>query len=149
MKSIFDNGVRTEVVTRIGSLNEDSKAQWGEMTVSQMVKHCALCEEYYFGNVKVKRSFLGRIVGQRAIAGLLKDENTGLGKNAPTALRLKVTDTGLNLEAGKEAWQKLIIRYGSFQGDNFNHWFFGSMTKKQLGEFIYKHCHHHLRQFGV
>ncbi|WEK20727.1 MAG: DUF1569 domain-containing protein [Candidatus Pedobacter colombiensis] len=149
MKSIFDKETREEVVNRINSLNEQSNAQWGKMTVSQMVRHCSLCEEYYYGNIKVKRSFLGRIFGKLALSGILKDETSGLGKNAPTSAHFKVSEAVLNLEAEKENWKRLIIRYGSFREGNFTHWFFGEMTKKQLGEFIYKHCDHHLRQFGV
>jgi hypothetical protein len=149
MKSIFDKDVRQEVVNRISSLGEGSKAQWGKMTVAQMVKHCALSEEYYSGNIAVKRSFLGRIFGQLAIAGVLKDENAGIKKNAPTPPQLMVNEQGLNLKAGKENWQDLIHRYGNYKEDHFIHWFFGNMTKKQLGEFVYKHCDHHLRQFGV
>ncbi len=149
MKSIFDQETRTEIVNRIDLLNEQSTALWGKMTVSQMVRHCALCEEYYYGNIKIKRSFLGRIFGKFAIAGILKDEARGLGKNAPTSAHFKVTESVLNLEAEKDHWKALIIRYESFNKDHFMHWFFGRMTKKQLGEFIYKHCDHHLQQFGV
>jgi hypothetical protein len=149
MKSIFDIAVRHEVVGRSSSLNQKSKALWGKMTVSQMVKHCALSEEYYYGNIIVKRSFLGRIFGKLAIQGVLKDEYTEIKKNAPTPPQLKVAYPVLNLEVEKENWKQLILRYENFQQDNFIHWFFGKMTKKQLGEFIYKHCDHHLRQFGV
>lgn len=149
MKSIFDENIREEIVNRISLLNEGCKAKWGKMTVSQMVRHCALCEEYYYGNIKVNRSFLGRIFGQRAIAGILKNETGGLGKNAPTSPHFKVNDFSLNLEAEKENWKQLIVRYENFGNENFNHWFFGKMTKKQLGEFIYKHCDHHLHQFGI
>ena len=149
MKSVFDKNIREEVVNRINLLNEGSKAQWGKMTVAQMVKHCSICEEYYYGNIKMKRSFLGRIVGQRAINSILKDENSGLRKNAPTPSPFKVSEPVLNLEAEKEKWKQLIRRYDTFPEDNFTHWFFGKMTKKQLGEFIYKHSDHHLRQFGV
>jgi hypothetical protein len=149
MKSIFDKDIRQEVVNRISLLNEGSKAQWGIMTVAQMARHCALSEDYYNGNINVKRSFLGRIFGKLAIAGVLKDENAGFKKNSPTPPQLKVNDADLNLKVEKENWKKLIIRYGDFQQDHFIHWFFGNMTKKQLGEFIYKHCDHHLRQFDV
>ena len=149
MKSIFDNNIREEIVNRINSLSDKSKAQWGKMTVAQMVKHCSKCEEYYYGNIKVKRSLLGRIVGKRAIASILKDETTGINKNAPTRPQFKVTEPVLDLAAEKENWKQLITRYGTFPEDNFTHWFFGKMTKKQLGEFIYKHSDHHLRQFGV
>ena len=74
------------------------------------------------------------------------EQNDGL---APTPPQLKVSDPVLNLEVEKENWKQLIFRYENFQQNDFIHWFFGTMTKKQLGEFIYKHCDHHLRQFGV
>ena len=149
MKSIFDKQTKDEVVGRIKLLNENSKPQWGKMTVAQMVKHCSLCEEYYYGNIKIKRSFLGRVFGKRAINSILKDETTGIRKNAPTPPPFKVSTPDLNLEVERENWEKLINRYDTFAGENFTHWFFGKMSKNQLGEFIYKHCDHHLRQFGV
>jgi hypothetical protein len=58
MKSIFDIETRTEILRRIDSLNNETKAAWGQMSVAQMVKHCALCEEYYHGNLPFSRSFL-------------------------------------------------------------------------------------------
>ena len=149
MKSIFDKDSRDEVINRINLLNENSKAQWGKMNVAQMVKHCSVCEAYYYGNIQVKRSLLGRIFGKHAIKGILSDETGGLKKDAPTALLFKVSESILNLEAEKENWKQLINRYATFREDNFTHWFFGKMTKKQLGQFIYKHCDHHLRQFEV
>ncbi|HSH66794.1 MAG TPA: DUF1569 domain-containing protein [Bacteroidia bacterium] len=149
MKSIFDRETRDEVINRIQSLNANSKPHWGKMTVAQMIKHCALCEEYYYGNIPVNRSFLGRIIGKMAIKSILKDENASLRKNAPTPLPFKVTENVNNLEVEKNKWVALIERYGTFNKDHFTHWFFGKMSRVQLGQFIYKHSDHHLRQFGV
>ncbi len=149
MKTIFDKDVREVVIKRIQLLNENNWPHWGKMTVVQMVRHCALCEEYYQGKVNVKRSFLGRIFGKKALEGILKDEATALGKNAPTSPQFIVSEQILNLEAEKEKWMQLIAGYADFPQGEFVHWFFGKMTRKQLGEFIYKHCDHHLRQFGV
>jgi hypothetical protein len=149
MKSIFDKDTRTEVINRIDSLTNQSKAHWGKMTASQMVKHCELCEEYYHGIIEVKRSTLGRLIGKTAIKGILKDESSSFTKNAPTSSQLKVTDASLDLETEKTKWKRLIENYGSFEKEKFTHWFFGEMTKQQLGQFIYKHCDHHLRQFGA
>lgn len=149
MKTIFDKGTRDEVIHRIDALTENSKPHWGKMTVQQMTRHCALCEEYYYGNVNVKRSFLGRLFGKMAIKAILRDENSSFKKNAPTPLQFRVkTDVG-NLEAEKEKWKKLIGNYSTFNKEELTHWFFGKMTKNQLGQFIYKHCDHHLKQFGV
>jgi hypothetical protein len=149
LKSIFDKEIRDEIIDRINSLNENSKAQWGKMTVAQMVRHCSICEEYYYGKLKVKRSFLGRIFGKIAIAVILKDETAGLKKNSTTPPLFKVTESNLHLETEKDNWKQLINKYETFPEDHFTHWFFGRMTKKQLGQFIYKHSDHHLRQFGA
>jgi hypothetical protein len=148
MKSIFDPQTSAEIIGRINSLNADCRAQWGKMNVTQMVRHCSLCEEYYMGEREVKRSFLGRIFGKMAIKGMLKDDQTQLSKNAPTSTEFKVTEGVSDLDAEKEKWKKLIELYGDYPQDHFNHWFFGRMTKEQLGQFVYKHCDHHLRQFA-
>jgi len=149
MKSIFDKITRDEVINRIDALSENAKTQWGKMTVAQMVRHCTLCEGYYYGDIKIKRSLLGKIFGKMAINAILKNENAGFRKNAQTPLPLKVTEHINNLQAEKDKWKALIERYSSLEGENFSHWFFGKMTKAQLGQFIYKHSDHHLKQFGV
>jgi hypothetical protein len=149
MKSIFDQKTRDEVIHRIDSLTEKSKPLWGKMTVAQMVRHCSICEDYYYGKIKVNRSFLGRIFGKMAINGILKDENSTLRRNAPTSTAFKVTEGINNLEAEKDNWKVLIERYDTFGNENLTHWFFGKMTRTQLGQFIYKHSDHHLKQFGM
>lgn len=149
MKSIFDKKTREEVTARINSLTPNNKPLWGKMTVTQMVRHCSLCEEYYYGDIKINRSFLGRIVGKMAMNSILKDENSTFNKNAPTSASLKVTQNINNLEFEKDKWKLLVERYSAFGQENFNHWFFGKMTKNQLGQFVYKHCDHHLKQFGA
>lgn len=149
MKSIFEAKTREEVINRINSLESTCQPQWGKMDVVQMVRHCSLCEEYYFGNIQVNRSFLGRIIGKIAIKGILKDSQSTLKKNSPTSPLFKISDAISNLENEKLKWKSLIERYSTFNNDEFNHWFFGKMTKEQLGQFIYKHCDHHLKQFGV
>lgn len=149
MKSIFDPLIRQEVLQRIDALQPTSQPQWGTMDVGQMVRHCALCEEYYFGKTQIPRSFLGRLIGPLALRGLLKDDNTRLGRNAPTNDWFKVKEPVADLDKAKEWWKSLVADYANYQQPSFLHWFFGKMTRDQLGQFVYKHCDHHLRQFGV
>ncbi|HEV2480079.1 MAG TPA: DinB family protein [Puia sp.] len=148
MKSIFDPEIRKEVIDRVDRLQPVSTPVWGKMTVSQMVRHCTRCEEYYFGNVQMKRSFLGRLIGRMAIRGLLKDDSTVLGKNAPTGTAFRVREDVQDLDAEKQKWKSALERYATYTQSSFDHWFFGKMTRDQLGQFIYKHCDHHLRQFA-
>ncbi len=49
----------------------------------------------------------------------------------------------------KEKWMALIEEYPRFTNNDYVRWFFGKMTKEQVGYFVYKHIDHHLRQFGV
>lgn len=148
MKSIFDQVARDEVITRINALNTNNKAQWGTMTVGQMVRHCTVCEDYYFGKIKVSRSWLGMLVGRSAINSILRDDNTSIGRNAPTAKQFKVNEEVSNLQDEKEKWKSAVNRYATFSDNYFIHWFFGKVTKEELGQFIYKHCDHHLKQFN-
>lgn len=149
MNSIFNAESRKEIISRIDLLSSLHKAQWGKMTVEQMVRHCAQCEEYYLGKRKVSRSFIGRFLGGLALKSILKNETSQLGKNAPTASLFKVTGQITDLNEEKEKWKTLIRQYENFPSDHFTHWFFGKMTKDQVGQFVYKHTDHHLRQFKV
>ena len=74
MKSVFDQSTRDELKDRINSLNENSTALWGKMTVSQMAKHCTQWDEMALGKTKYKQSFIGRLFGRMALKDMMKDE---------------------------------------------------------------------------
>jgi Protein of unknown function (DUF1569) len=146
MTSVFDKITRDELIDRINSLNDNSTAQWGKMTVFQMVKHCRLFEEMTLGKTKYKRGFIGLLFGKMALKQNLKDE-TPLRRNTPTLPEFIIKDTG-NLAAEKMKWLALMDEYEHFSNHDFVHPFFGKMTKEQVGYLAYKHTDHHLRQFN-
>ncbi|AYL98003.1 DUF1569 domain-containing protein [Mucilaginibacter celer] len=147
MKTVFDKAVRDDLINRINSLNENSRAQWGKMSVYQMLKHCTLAEEMYLGKTHYKRTLPGLLFGKIALKSLLKDE-TPMSRNAPTSKHFIVTETGGSVSAQKHLWIDLMEAYADFSHPEIEHWFFGKMTKEQVGLFVYKHTDHHLRQFG-
>ena len=147
MKSVLDKATRDELILRINRLDESSTAQWGQMNVYQMLKHCVLCDELYHGRSTHKRSFMGRLFGKAGLKSLL-NENNPFPKNAPTSSAFKVKETSGDVEFEKMKWIALIEAYENYPG-NYVHWFFGKMSKEQLGQFVYKHNDHHLMQFGV
>ena len=147
MKTVFDKATREELINRINSLNEHSTAQWGKMNIYQMLKHCTIAEEMYLGKVQYKRSLLGRLFGKMALKSMLKDE-TPMSRNAPTSAHFIVNESTGNVPAQKQQWITLIQAYENFSAPGIDHWFFGKMTKDQVGLFVYKHTDHHLRQFG-
>lgn len=147
MKSIFDTTTRNELIQRINTLNENSQPLWGKMNVFQMLRHCVLCEELYLGKIQHKRVFMGRIFGRIGLKNLMKDESP-LQRNAPTSPMFIVRETVGNVTEEKNKWISLIKEYENYKNDYFTHWFFGKMTKEQVGYFVYKHTDHHLRQFN-
>jgi hypothetical protein len=147
MNTIFDIQTRDNLIIRINSLNENSKAQWGKMNVYQMVKHCILCEEMYLGKTQYKRSFLGFFLGKIFLNQLMKDDKPKK-RNSPTKQEFKISENTGKLLEDKMKWISLIEEYENYSNKNFAHWFYGKMTREQVGISVYKHIDHHLRQFN-
>lgn len=147
MKTIFDTPTRVELINRISLLNENSRSQWGKMTVYQMLKHCRLWDEMAVGKKQYKQVFMGRVFGKMALRNLLKNDKP-LSHNTPTIPDLRIIDTG-DIEAEKNKWIAMMEGYANFSNDNLIHPFFGKMNREQTGCLAYKHTDHHLRQFNV
>ncbi|MEM1126563.1 MAG: DUF1569 domain-containing protein [Bacteroidota bacterium] len=150
LHSIFEPATRDALLQRIERLTSEALPQWGTMSAYQMVRHCMRSERMYQGEVRLKRTFVGRLFGRMALKSPLKDE-APLGKNAPTHPTFKITEEG-DLEPVKQAWMALLRAYGERPASayaGFVHPFFGAMDREQIGQMVYKHTDHHLRQFGV
>lgn len=148
MKSVFDIATREELVERIKSLNPENSAQWGKMNAYQMVKHCTLHEDMVLGKLKIKRVFIGHLIGGMLLKKVLKDDKP-FGRNSPTSSLLKTLNESGDIEQQKKEWIDRLGQYATYTDPDFVHPFFGPMTKDQIGFFAYKHVDHHLRQFGA
>lgn len=150
MKDIFDPQTIREFTSRIQNLTESSTAQWGKMTVYQMLKHCSENEKMILGEKKYKRLFFGRLFGKMALNSMVKDDKP-LDKNQPTHPEFKIKGEG-DIEAQKQVWLSLLDKYPQkteADYEQFVHPFFGKMNKQQVSIASFKHVDHHLRQFGV
>lgn len=147
MKTIFDNRTAAELIERIRSLDTAAKAQWGSMTLYQMLKHCCMNEEMLLGKTTYQRLFIGRLFGKMALKGMMKDD-APLQKNSPTHPELKIKGSG-DVEAQRHRWIALLQEYSRYPPQGFLHPFFGAMTWEEVGRSVYKHSDHHLRQFGA
>ena len=145
MKSVFDRATRDELIGRISSLDENSRAQWGKMSVYQMLRHCALWEQMLLGKKQYRQSFLGRLFGKMALEDMLRDEP--MKPNLPTVPSFKISGNG-NIAAAKAEWMAHIAEHGLRNNSGFVHPFFGKLTAEQAGRLAYKHIDHHLRQFN-
>lgn len=147
MKSVFDSAARQEIINRVNTLTPATQAQWGKMTVAQMMAHCAISFLVPAGEFTIKRTWV-RFIG-RFFKSLATNDKP-FQKNSPTAAEFIITDERV-FEAEKkkfiENFQK--VSRGPEAIVNFEHGFFGYLTAEEWGKMIYKHTDHHLRQFGV
>lgn len=148
MKTIFDSSTRDELSARVNALSENSQALWGKMNVYQMLQHCSKGDDMMLGKLVVKPVYPARLFGRLILKAVLKNDEP-LRRNSPTATELIAAGGSGDLALFKLAYMETLNEYGHFDTPVFNHPFFGKMTKEQVGQFVYKHHDHHLRQFGV
>jgi hypothetical protein len=149
MKTIFDEAIRTDLINRISSLDENCTKQWGKMNIYQMLKHCTIWDEWVLGknNPTYKQIFIGRIFGKMALKKNVKDDRP-IARNMPSGSAFEVKEKTGNVELQKKKWMSLIKEYENYSNPAFIHDFFGKMTREEIGIFAYKHSDHHLRQFN-
>ncbi|MBV8252081.1 MAG: DUF1569 domain-containing protein [Chitinophaga sp.] len=149
MKTILDKSTRDELANRINQLQESSTAQWGQMNVRQMLRHCILWEEMALGKKTYPRVFLGYIFGRLALRSLLK-EKTLMPRNARTITPMKITEVvEADVETQKQQWLALMAEHVSAGTPEVHHPIFGKLTSDEVCILMYKHADHHLRQFNV
>ncbi|SFU18783.1 Protein of unknown function [Algoriphagus locisalis] len=151
MKTVFDKSTNEELIKRISSLSEKSKARWGKMTVYQMIRHFNLWDQWVLGidnEILYKQSFLGKIIGKIMLHSTVKDDKP-FGKNIPAGANFIIKARNGDFDFQKRKWIDLTSKFKTYNNPDFIHGLFGKMNEDQIGIFVYKHYDHHLRQFGV
>lgn len=144
---------KAEILTRLATLRPDSKRQWGKMTPNQMMCHLTDSFVSMMGGKAVadKSNFFTR-------SALMK----WLSLKAPMQWPHGIKTTPENdqeiggtrpveFEADRQKLLQAIERFVATQRDfSFQaHPIFGSLTEEEWMIWGYRHCDHHLRQFGL
>ena len=149
MKNITNSDDRAFLVKRIEQLNPSTQALWGKMDVAQMLVHCREGLKLATGELKLKRLWLGYLLGPFMKSIYYNDKP--LSKNVPTAKEIKITSAAA-FEAAKQELLDALEDYTNqkaLHGERASHPFLGYLTPEQWGKGMYKHLDHHLQQFGV
>lgn len=150
MKSLFDPQTQREILDRMDTLTDSSKALWGRMKVGQMLHHCQFPLEVALGNherLKIPNPLV-RLLMRGYKKNLYNDDPWK--RNMPTAPGFKVTeDRDFIVEKTKLTQLLLDFQRVGDKGECEPHPIFGNFTQQQWGQMQYKHLDHHLRQFGV
>ena len=144
MHSEIDRRVLKERARR---LTAESTPRWGKMSAPQMVAHLTNAMRMATGELPVK--------GKRHPARLFPLKQlliymVPLPRNLPTAVEL-ISRTPEPFTGEVAAFSAAIDDFASRPRDYAwpPHPLFGAMTRRDWGRLAYRHCDHHLRQFGV
>ena len=148
MRSILNEGDRTNITNRMRSLSASSSGRWGSMDVVSMLQHLHLSARMTLGELEVP-SANKRVFQVFPLKHLILYVFP-FPKGAPTAPELKPIDAGV-FEEQRAALLELLERIGSgpSEGDGPAHPLFGPLTWREWGVVTYKHADHHLKQFGA
>ena len=148
MDSLLDPAGNAAAVARIQALREDARREWGKMDVVSMLVHCQRAFQTAVGELELKRSLIGRLLGGWARRTYI-DGPKPFGRNGPTDPALVVADAA-DFERQRAELIRLVGRLaepGAITSQP--HSFFGPLTREQWDRLMVKHLDHHLRQFGA
>lgn len=150
MPSVFNAADLQTLIDRIRQLRPDAPAQWGKMSVSQMLVHAQQPLKVSNGSLPLKRGLIGWLFGKMALRKLTRDE-APFERNLPTDPNFVVKNQP-EFENNRTALIELLQQVSKAGPEGLTkdpHPFFGLMTTAQWDTLLWKHTDHHLRQFGV
>lgn len=147
MKTMHSESDRRAIAERVSRLAPDMKPQWGTMNAPQMMAHITDAMRMATGDLVVKgRRHPGRLPPLKQLLIYVLPMPKGL----PTAPEL--VSRAPSSFAGEVG--AFLDATGQFAARDANvawpaHPVFGTMSRHAWGVLAYKHCDHHLKQFGV
>ena len=150
MKNIFKKEVTNQVIERIEKLTPKTQANWGKMSVAQMLAHCCVTYEMIYTDKHPKPNAFTKFMLKLFVKKIVVSEKT-YEKNGRTAPQFLIVD-----EKVFETEKKRLIDFinqtqklgeKEFEGKKSHS--FGFLTAKEWNNLFYKHLDHHLKQFGV
>lgn len=146
VRSLFEDRAREQILGRIIRLQPDATPRWGEMTVGQMLAHCAEAQEVLNGRPLEGTPWFLRLAGPLIRRAVLA--RRPFPRGVPTHPQyLKTEDEEFTTQ--RERLVAAVEAFARTEGDDYRHAMFGTMTPAERGWASYKHLDHHLTQFGV
>ena len=148
MKSLFEPAVRDETIRRLRQVRADACPAWGTLTAPRMMCHLLDSLKISFGDVPVtfKPNPLANALGRWFVISCPLPWPRGRLKAPPiffaTAPAPEFEQDRAAVIAGLERFAR-----GPAQAWGISP-FLGPLTPEQWAKLNYRHCDHHLRQFG-
>lgn len=150
IKNLYDTEVYDHLKTRINKLHANTKPNWGQMNVAQMMAHVTEVMKNGLNETKFPRKLIGYFIAPFWRHKYFNDKPYKI-KNLVTHPNFKIVDSK---EFAKEKeqilyWLKIFHEEGMTRTKDACHPLLGRFTPEQWGIGQCKHIDHHLRQFGV
>ncbi len=135
-----------EIVDRLTHLSEHNQRKWGKMNVDQMLDHLTKSFDAANGDLAVPKEPISFLLS----IGVLKKvfiRSIPWPKNLMTAKAYTSVDTE-PFELSKAKLLKSMEKFIQLKNHG-DHPLFDKMDELLWGQLQYKHCDHHLSQFGA
>ena len=147
MRSLHSEIDRRVLIERVRRLTPDTMSQWGRMNAPLMVAHLTNAMAMATGELPVRsKKHPVRLFPLKQLFIYVLP----MPKNLPTAPEL-ITRAPEPFNGEVEAFIAGLETFASRARDFAwpAHPIFGAMSRRAWGTLAYRHCDHHLRQFGV
>jgi hypothetical protein len=150
LPNIFSKEVGNDIIDRINLLTPDMQPKWGKMTAAQMLAHCNVSYEMVYSDIHPKPSAFVKFILKTFVKKKVVGE-APYAQNSKTAPQFIMKETKdfekekLRLIEFIGKTQQLGESY--FEGKESHS--FGTLSKTEWNNMLYKHLQHHLTQFGV
>jgi hypothetical protein len=147
-KTLLDEHARSGILGRVERVTADATPRWGKMNVEQMLAHLVESMRMAVGEItpKSKNLPIRHPPLRQLIVYWLP-----WPKGSPTAPELLPSDRR-SVEDSKRELARLVAVFGQ-RAATVKDWpvhpAFGNLSRRGWGVLTWRHCDHHLRQFGV
>ena len=150
LPNVFSKTVADQLVQRIQQLRPDTQAQWGKMSVGQMMAHCSVTYEMLYTDKHPAPNGFIKFMLKLLVKNSIVNEKP-YKKNRGTAPQFLIT-TPKDFDVEQNRLIGFInqtqgLGQVHFEGLESNS--FGVLTATEWNNLFYKHLNHHLTQFGV
>lgn len=140
-----------ETIERINKLTPTSKAEWGKMSVDQMLAHCNVPYQMVFNDSKYKKpgafgKLIIKLFVKKAVVGPKPYPKNG--RTAPDF----IIDGARDFEVEKNKLVSYLMKVNKLGADEFNNkqsLSMGKLSTQEWNMLFSKHLDHHLTQFNV
>lgn len=148
MNTIFNPDQLLKIKERITGLSSSSKRKWGTMTVDEMLVHCKTQLQLALGEIPSAPQ--GSAWMRTALVKWISFSALPWPKGSMTPNEMNKDKNSFQLKDIETEKRELITYLDKVMiaSNLFPHPFFGSLSRKEWGQLIYKHIDHHLQQFN-